>query len=50
VLEDVMPLDLPLLTNAADKCRFNVLIFTFGCFEIAVDFRRMDHKARPKSC
>ena len=50
VLEDVMLLDLPPITDVADKYRVNALVFTFGCFEIAVDLRKTGHTTLQKSC
>ena len=50
VLEDVMLLDLPPITNVADKYRANALVFTFGCFEIAVDLRKTGRTTLQKSC
>jgi len=50
VLEDVMLLDLPPITDVADKYRANALVFTFGCFEIAVDLRKTGRTTLQKSC
>jgi hypothetical protein len=50
VLEDVMLLDLPPITDVADKYRVNALVFTFGCFEIAVDLRKTGRTTLQKSC
>ena len=45
-----MLLDLPPITDVADKYRANALVFTFRCFEIAVDLRKTGRTTLQKSC